>query len=153
MKRLLEVERIPPALIQAIVASQQQQRPTATTEVQREPQQPAEPPRQVPGLVGTWMTQRTTPKGMWVMLVQFAADGAFATESYINSMPIGGAQGTYRIVGQNIVGQNAQGVSFTYAFRLDGDVLVMNMPEAGGPVQFQRRPPSSALRVWPRQQE
>lgn len=143
VQRLFEVERIPPALIQAILMSQQRQRPTEAAEVQQEPHRPVEPPRQEQGLVGTWMTQSMTPQGMWVMVVQFAADGTFVTQSFINNMPVGGAQGTYRIVGQNILGQNAQGVTFNYAFRLDGDILVMNMPEAGGNVQFQRRPPSS----------
>lgn len=132
VKRLFEVERIPPALIEAILISQERRAGTPA-------QAPAGPPIQTAPLVGTWMAQRTQQGMTWVMLVQFTADGRFASETYINNTPVGGAQGTYKIEGQNIVGRNVLGVTFTYAFRIQGEVLVMNMPEAGGPVQFQRR--------------
>jgi hypothetical protein len=69
------------------------------------------------------------------MLIQFGADGAFRSR-LLNNMP--GAARPYRGRTEHRVGRNAQGVTFTYAYR-SGDVLVMNMPEAGGPVQFQRR--------------
>jgi tetratricopeptide (TPR) repeat protein len=132
VKRLYEVEHIPPALIQAILVSQERR---AEAGGQAEGGQPV--PQQT--LVGTWIAQRAQPGMMWAMVVQFTAEGTFASETYINNMLVGGTQGTYRIDGQNILGRNAQGVTFTYAYQLQGDVLVMNMPEAGGPVQFQRR--------------
>jgi len=132
VKRLFEVERLPPALIEAILVSQQR-RAGADTQGQ------GSPPVQEKTLVGTWMAQRMQPGMTWAMVVQFTADGAFASETYINNTLAGGTRGTYRIDGQNIVGRNAQGVTFTYAYRIQGDVLVMNMPDVGGPVQFQRR--------------
>jgi S1-C subfamily serine protease/tetratricopeptide (TPR) repeat protein len=132
VKRLYDVEHIPPALIQAIVISQKEQ-PAEAQDAQA-------PPARDNSLVGTWIAQRMTPQGMWGMVVQFTADGTFASQSYFNNTPMGATRGTYRIDGQNIVGQNAQGLTFTYPFRIEGDVLVMDMPDAGGPVQFQRRP-------------
>ena len=51
---------------------------------------------------------------------------------------MGATQGPYRIVDQNIVGQNAQGLMFTYPYQVEGNVLVLNMPDMGGLVQFQR---------------
>jgi hypothetical protein len=52
---------------------------------------------------------------------------------------VGATQGPYRIVDQNIVGQNAQGLMFTYPYQVEGNVLVLNMPDMGGLVQFQRQ--------------
>jgi S1-C subfamily serine protease/tetratricopeptide (TPR) repeat protein len=132
VKRLFEVERIPPAIIEAIIVSQQQ-RAGAGTGAQEAPPKPGA------ALAGTWVTQNTSAGMAWAMVIQFTAEGAFRSESYVNNMLVGAAEGTYRVDGQNIVGRNTQGVTFTYAYRLEGDVLVMNMPEAGGPVQFQRR--------------
>jgi hypothetical protein len=132
VQRLFEVEQIPPALIEAILISQEQRAGAGT------PAQGA-PPRPDAMLVGTWAAQSSSPGMTWAMLVQFTADGAFTSQTYVNNMLVAGTQGTYRVDGQSIVGRTTQGVTFTYAYRLEGDILVMNMPEAGGPVQFRRQ--------------
>jgi S1-C subfamily serine protease/tetratricopeptide (TPR) repeat protein len=132
VRRLFEVERIPPALIEAILISQQQRAGADARE-------PDAPPRPNTVLVGRWVAQGTSPGTTWAMLVEFTAEGTFSSQSYVNNMLVSATRGTYQIDGPNVVGRNAQGMTFTYAYRIEGDVLVMNMPEAGGPVQFQRQ--------------
>jgi tetratricopeptide (TPR) repeat protein len=133
VRRLVQVERIPPPLIQAIVLSQEQRRDGKDVK--------GAAAAAGSGLVGTWMAQGMTPQGMvWGMIVQFTADGQFASQSYVNNALVGATQGTYRIVGESIVGQNAQGLTFTYPYRVEGHALAMNVPDMGGPVRFQRQP-------------
>lgn len=130
LKQLLQVERIPPQLVEAILISQQQHGNGKDNGG----------PAPANALAGTWVAGGMTPQGMmWSMAVQFTADGKFASNSYVNNMLAATTRGTYKIVDQKIVGENAQGVTFTYPYQIKGNVLVMNMPDMGGPVQFQKQ--------------
>jgi uncharacterized caspase-like protein len=91
-------------------------------------------------LVGTWIASFTdflgNPTGS--MQVTFMPNGRYTTMAFVGGVSDQGT-GSYQVQGNLITGMDDAGESFTYTYVLLGDLLILNMPELGGNINFARQ--------------
>jgi hypothetical protein len=153
LARLEKVEHLPPAYIKAILISTQREadakagvaRPPANPVIPTpvNPPTPGPPPPSPPpggGLVGTWAAQGRTQEGVaWQYTLRILPDGRYTSTIVTNGQIRETVQGSYRAEGQTLSGRSDAGRTFAYGYRLQGNVLMVNMPDQGGTFQFVRQ--------------
>ena len=92
------------------------------------------------GLAGLWMAQGTNAQGQrFVMALVLGADGQYLCQTALNNTPVGFSQGRYQVSGNTICGQSTTGERFQDPFQVQGNTLILNVPEVGGTLQFTRQ--------------
>jgi len=161
--RLGKQDGLPSAFVQAILVAQRRQAGTgpvaSTTPVNPPPNPSANPPPVNPppvnplppnpppatpaqsnAIVGTWTVQGRTNEGvLWQYTLGFLPNGRYTSTNVANGQVTETVQGSFRADGQTLSGRSDVGRTFTYAYRIQGNLLIVTMLEQGGTFQFIRQ--------------
>ncbi len=102
------------------------------------PEPPPEPPLATGNITGYWQASTQDETGDQMRLtVAFYPDGYFEFSEETFDM-IGGVAGQYQVQGSRILLKDEFGESESYQFQIQGNTLLVQMPEYGGTVRFAR---------------
>jgi tetratricopeptide (TPR) repeat protein len=101
-------------------------------------------PERIQRLLGDWSAvvggPRDGVKGL--MTLSFREDGRYTMTASIGPRMTLTSRGAYTVTDKTITGRRLNGTDFVYAYRFEGDNLLLDIPELGGRTAFQRKTPA-----------
>jgi hypothetical protein len=104
-------------------------------------QRPPQPPQQTPaaGLVGSWAGRQYDQLGnVLEFYLELLPDGTFNSTT-VSMGRYAEASGVYEVRGSRLIARNQYGQTAVYTFRLEGNRLLLDMPDSGLTITYIRQ--------------